>query len=91
MASLAALCTTVVGKILLALIVWFVGKFVVKKLVELTGKVKSLEKLEPNTRTFILSAVKWLLYIILPLRITATTPSTRNISPTVAVASSPLK
>ena len=71
MTSLASLCTTVVGKVILALIVWIIGKAIVKKLVELTGKVKSLEKLEPNTRTFVLSAVKWLLYVILVVSIVA--------------------
>ncbi|MBQ7737921.1 MAG: mechanosensitive ion channel family protein [Oscillospiraceae bacterium] len=71
MTNLAALCTTIVGKILLAIIVWFVGKFVVRKIVGLVGKIKALEKIEPNTRTFVLSAVKWLLYIVLVVSIVA--------------------
>ena len=69
--SFADLCTTIVGKIILAIIVWFVGKFIVKKLVALAGKIKTLEKLEPNTRTFIVSAIKWLLYVLLVVSIVA--------------------
>ena len=64
MEALANLCTTVVGKVLLAIVVWFVGKFIVSKIMGLVGKIKVLEKVEPNTRTFVLSALKWLLYIV---------------------------
>ena len=69
MEALTNLCTTVVGKVLLAIVVWFVGKFIVGKIMGLVGKVKVLDKIEPNTRTFVLSALKWLLYIILVVSI----------------------
>ena len=71
MEALANLCTTVVGKVLLAIVVWFVGKFIVTKIMGLVGKIKVLEKVEPNTRTFVLSALKWLLYVILVVSIVA--------------------
>ncbi len=71
MEALTNLCTTVVGKVLLAVVVWFVGKFVVRKVVDLVSKIKVLDKIEPNTRTFVLSAVKWLLYVILVVSIVA--------------------
>ena len=71
MQSISNLCTTVVGKVLLAIVVWFVGKAIVNKIMGLTGKMKFLEKVEPNTRTFVLSALKWLLYIILVVSIVA--------------------
>ena len=71
MEALANLCTTVVGKVLLAIVVWFVGKFIVSKIMGLVGKIKVLEKGEPNTRTFVLSALKWLLYVILVVSIVA--------------------
>ena len=71
MQTLANLCTTVVGKILLALVVWFVGKFIIKKLMGLVAKISVLDKIEPNTRTFVLSALKWLLYVILVVSIVA--------------------
>ncbi len=71
MEALANLCTTVVGKVLLAIVVWFVGKFIVNKILGLVGKIKVLDKIEPNTRTFVLSALKWLLYVILVVSIVA--------------------
>ena len=71
MEALANLCTTVVGKVLLAIVVWFVGKFIVSKIMGLVGKIKVLEKVEPNTRTFVLSALKLLLYIVLVVSIVA--------------------
>ena len=71
MEALTNLCTTVVGKVLLAIVVWFVGKFIVNKLLGLVGKIKALDKIEPNTRTFVLSALKWLLYVILVVSIVA--------------------
>ena len=71
MEALVNLCTTIVGKVLLSLVVWFVGKFIVKKVMGLVGKIKVLEKIDPNTRTFVLSALKWLLYIILIVSIVA--------------------
>ena len=71
MEALTNLCTTVVGKVLLAIVVWFVGKFIVSKILGLVGKIKVLDKIEPNTRSFVLSALKWLLYIILVVSIVA--------------------
>ena len=65
MSTFAEFCTSIVGKVLLALVVWFVGKFAIKKVLGLMDKIKGLDKIEPNTRTFINSAVKWLLYVIL--------------------------
>ena len=71
MEALTNLCTTVVGKVLLAIVVWFVGKFIVNKILGLVGKIKVLDKIEPNTRTFVLIALKWLLYVILVVSIVA--------------------
>ena len=71
MEALTNLCTTVVGKVLLAIVVWFVGRFIVGKVMQLVGKIKVLDKIEPNTRTFVLSALKWLLYVILVVSIVA--------------------
>ncbi len=71
MQALTNLCTTVVGKVLLALVVWCVVQFIVKKVMGLVAKIKVLEKVDPNTRTFVLSALKWLLYVILIVSIVA--------------------
>ena len=65
MEAFVNLCTNAVGKVLLAIVVWLVGKFIVKKVLTLARNFKALEKIEPNTRTFVLSALKGLLYVIL--------------------------
>ena len=41
------------------------------KILGLVGKIKVLDKIEPNTCTFVLSALKWLLYVILVVSIVA--------------------
>ena len=69
--AIASFCTNFVGKVILAVVVWFVGKIVVKKVLEVMGKINALDKIEPNTRTFVLSAIKWLLYIVLVVSIVA--------------------
>ena len=69
--NLGALCTTVVGKLLLAVIVYLVGRFIIGKLVGLVEKAKGLAKLDANVRSFTLSAVKWALYVILIVSIIA--------------------
>lgn len=69
--NIGRLCTTVVGKILLALVVYLVGRFIINKLTGLVRKSKGLEKLDPNVRSFTLSAVKWGLYILLIVSIVA--------------------
>ena len=71
MQTITELCTTVVGKALLALIVWIVGKYIIKKILVLVEKIKALDKIEPNTRTFVVSAVRWLLYVMLIVSIVA--------------------
>ena len=69
MGTIASFCTNVVGKVLLAIVVWFVGKFVVKKVLEFVSRLKALDKIELSTKTFIMSAIKWLLYIVLVVSI----------------------
>ncbi len=57
------------GKILLAIIVYLVGGFVIKKAIKLLGKVKGLDKLEPTARTFLMNALKAVLYVVLVIAI----------------------
>ena len=71
LSSLTALCTTIVGKILLAIIVYIVGKAVIGKLLQLASKIKGIEALDPNVRTFTVSAIKWTLYLVLVVSIIA--------------------
>ena len=53
------------GKILLALVVFIVGKAVIGKLTGLLSKLKGLSKLDPTVHTFIMSFIKIMLYVIL--------------------------
>ena len=63
--TIAPLCTTIVGKILLSLLVYIVGKAIINKLLKLAAKIKGIEALDPNVRTFTISAIKWTLYVVL--------------------------
>ena len=69
--SITNLCTTVVGKILLALLVYIIGRIIIKALVKGVEKIKGLDKLDPNVRSFAVSAVKWGLYVVLIVSIIA--------------------
>ncbi|MBR6115162.1 MAG: mechanosensitive ion channel [Oscillospiraceae bacterium] len=71
MAAIAALCTTIVGKILLSILVYIIGKAVIGKILQLASKIKSIEALDPNVRTFTVSAIKWILYVVLIVSIVA--------------------
>ena len=65
METIAALCTTIVGKLLLALVVYLIGKFIIGKILNVARKIKGIEALDPNVRTFTVSAIKWTLYVLL--------------------------
>ncbi len=52
-------------KIIGAIVVWLVGKWIISKLLSVLTKSGALEKLDPSLRTFASSAVRILLYIIL--------------------------
>ncbi|MBR4579239.1 MAG: mechanosensitive ion channel family protein [Oscillospiraceae bacterium] len=71
LASIASLCTTVVGKLILAILVYLIGKIIVKKLVSMISSFKALDKLDPNVRSLTISAVKWALYLVLVISIIA--------------------
>ena len=69
--TIAALCTTVVGRILLALLVYIAGKAIIGKLLQIAARIKGIEALDPNVRTFTVSAIKWTLYLVLVVSIIA--------------------
>ena len=71
LASIASICTTVVGKLILAILVYLIGKIIVKKLVSMISSFKALDKLDPNVRSLTISAVKWALYLVLVISIIA--------------------
>ena len=57
--------TAVAGKLLFALIAYFIGRAIVDAIVKAVGKLSAMEKVEPTARTFILSFVRIGLYIVL--------------------------
>ena len=69
MENIGAICTTIVGKILLAILVYLVGKAVIQRILRHAVKIKGIEALDPNVRTFTVSAIKWTLYVMLVVAI----------------------
>ena len=63
------LCTNAGGKIILAVIVFIVGRIVIKKITQLVARNKSLSALEPTVHTFATNAVSILLNVLLILSI----------------------
>lgn len=62
-------CTNAGSKILLAIIVFFVGKMLITKMMHILEKNAVMDKLEGAVRTFSLSAAKGALYVILVVTI----------------------
>ncbi len=67
--SVVDICTNAGSKIILALVVWFVGKWVIGRLLKIFGKLKSFEKLDSTITTFLLSVAKGVLYVVLVVSI----------------------
>lgn len=67
--KLADLCTTVGSKILLALIIFIVGRIVINKILKVIGKIKAFEKIDPAVRSFLNNFIKIALYAVLVISI----------------------
>ena len=63
------ICTGVVGKILLAILVFIIGRIVIKHILKLAKKIHSIEKLDPNVQTIFYSVIKYGLYVLLVVSI----------------------
>ena len=63
------ICTNAGSKIILAVIVWFVGKWLIGKLLQMFGKLKSVEKLDSTLTAFLMSVAKGILYVVLAVSI----------------------
>jgi len=63
------MATDVAGKIILALVVYLVGRFVIKTLLKWLGKSKLFDKAEASVKTFALSFVKIGLNVLLVISI----------------------
>lgn len=68
-AELVSLATAAGGRILLALAALIAGSFIIKRLLKLLGKSKSLAKLDPSVRGFTLSFAKIVLYVVLAVSV----------------------
>ncbi len=67
--KLISLCTTVGSKIVLALIIFIVGKIVIKKLLKLLNKIPALDKIDPAVSSFLRNMIKIILYVVLVISI----------------------
>ena len=69
MENILSVVTTVISHILLALVVFLVGRFIIKKFVKWLDKSKMMEKLDPSLHTFLVSFIRILLFAILVVAI----------------------
>ena len=67
--SLIDLCVNAGGKVVLALLVFIIGRIIINKLLKALRSSKGLEKMDPSVRSFTLNLVKALLYVILVVSI----------------------
>ena len=58
-----------VAKIILAVLVWFIGKWIIGKLLKLLEKVKKFQELDETLRKFLLNGAKIVLYVVLVVSI----------------------
>ncbi len=67
--TVQTLCVNAGGKIILALLAWIIGKMICGRLVRLTENLKAVKAMEPTVRSFTVSFVRILLYIVLVISI----------------------
>ena len=67
--NLVDMATAVGGKILLALAVFIVGSFIIQTLLHVLKKSKAMDKLDASVKSFALSFLKILLYVVLVVSI----------------------
>ena len=69
MDNILAVVTTIVSHILLALVVFLVGRFIIRKFVKWLDKSKMMEKLDPSLHTFLVSFIRIALFVLLVVAI----------------------
>ncbi|MBQ9059562.1 MAG: mechanosensitive ion channel [Firmicutes bacterium] len=67
--KLIGLCTSVGAKLVLALLIFIIGRIVIRKILKMTGKIKALEKMDQAVRTFLNNFLKIALYAVLIISI----------------------
>ena len=68
-AQVINLITNAGGKVILALLVYFIGGFVIRKIVKVVGNAKVLQNQDEPVRSIALKALKVILYIVLIMSI----------------------
>ena len=68
------LCTQAGGKVILALVVFIVGRIIIGKIMKLISKGKMISKVDPTAASFFKNAVKIGLYVILVVSIIGILP-----------------
>lgn len=66
--KIVEICTTAGSKIILALLIFIIGRMVISKILDIVGG-KPTQKLDPTVRSFALNSIKAVLYIILVISI----------------------
>ncbi len=67
--KLIDLATAVGGKIILALLIFIIGRIVIGKILRMLDKIKATEKLDPAVRSFLRNFFKIALYVVLVISI----------------------
>ena len=66
------ICTAAGSKLILALLIFIIGKIIIGKLVKIAAKGKATQKLDPTVRGYLVNFVRIGLYVILVVSIIAT-------------------
>ncbi len=69
MDKVVAICTQAGSKIVLAILIYIIGSIVIKKILSLLGKSKTVDKLDPTVKSFALNFAKIALYAVLIISI----------------------
>ena len=69
MDKIISICTEAGGKIILALLIFIIGKAIIKKLLKLLTKGKGYQKMDATVQSFFMNFAKIALYIVLVVSI----------------------
>lgn len=67
--KLIDICSAVGVKIILALLIFIIGRIVIKKILSAVGKIKAMEKIDAAVRSFLMNFFKIALYVVLVISI----------------------
>ena len=67
--KLVDICSAVGVKLILALLIFIIGRIVIGKILKVFGKIKAFEKIDAAVRSFLMNFIKIALYVILVISI----------------------